>query len=367
MIVAFDGVQPIDLTGPHQVFATANQLEEEAGRPAPYRIAVVATRPGVVRAESGLGLVADEGLPRGDVDTVVVPGGIGARTLARYDARLVSWLAGAPARARRVCAVCTGAFVLAEAGLLDGRRATTHWARARQLAEEYPAVTVDPAPLFVRDGAVWTSAGVTAGIDLALALVEDDLGTMAAQRVARWMVLFLRRSGGQSQFAAEVWIDPPERDVLADVVRAVHAEPAADHRLPVLAARARMSPRHLQRLFRRELATTPAAFVARVRVDAARRLLEQGDGTVEAVARRCGFGSGESMRRAFHTEVGVAPDVYRDRFRITDPVAVAAPALVAPAPMAAPAAGPDGAEDRTLAAVVGAVPVDGGAGAAACG
>jgi transcriptional regulator GlxA family with amidase domain len=314
-LVAFDGVQTLDLAGPLEVFAGANRLEEHAGRPAPYRVSIVGVRTGLVRTESGLGLLAESGLPAHQVDTIVVPGGEGAQH-ARHDERLLDWLRAAIG-ARRVCSVCTGAFVLAQAGLLDGRRATTHWSRARQLAREFPEVRVDAAPLFIRDGQIWTSAGVTAGIDLALALVEADLGTMAAQTIARWLVLFLRRSGGQSQFAAEVWTDPPERDVLARVVRAVHAEPGGDHRLAALAERAQMSERHLQRCFRVELGTSPAAFVTRVRVDAARRLLEQEDATVEATARRVGFGTAETMRRAFQAQLGVPPDTYRDRFTAT--------------------------------------------------
>lgn len=312
VLVAFDGVQTLDLAGPLEVFTGANRLEEHAGRPAPYLISVAGVRPGVVRTESGLGVLAESALPAHQVDTIVVAGGDGAQS-ARRDQLLLAWLRAA-GESRRVCSVCTGAFVLAEAGLLDGRRATTHWSRAAQLAREYPLVQVDPAPLFLRDGRIWTSAGVTAGIDLALALVEADLGTMTAQTIARWLVLFLRRSGGQSQFAAEVWTDPPERDGLARVVRAVHAEPGGDHRLPALAQRAGMSERHLQRCFRVELGTTPAAFVTRVRVDAARRLLEQEGATVEATARRVGFGTAETMRRAFQVQLGVPPDTYRDRF-----------------------------------------------------
>ena len=313
-LLAFDGVQTLDLAGPLEVFTGANRFEEQAGRPPPYLVSVVGARPGLVRSESGLGLLADAGLPRHPVDTIMVPGGEGAQR-ARHDERLLSWLRTAAAQTRRVCSVCTGAFVLAAAGLLDGRQATTHWSRAGQLAREFPQVDVDPAPLFLRDGPVWTSAGVTAGIDLALALVEADLGATAAQTIARWLVLFLRRSGGQSQFAAEVWTDPPRRDSLLQIVRAVHAEPGGDHRLAVLAERAGMSERHLQRCFRNELGTTPAAFVARVRVDAARRLLEQERATVETTARRCGFGTAETMRRAFQAQLGVPPDTYRDRFR----------------------------------------------------
>jgi transcriptional regulator GlxA family with amidase domain len=313
LLVAYDGIQPLDLAGPHEVFAAANRL---AGTPTPpYEIRVVGPTPGPVRGGGGLGLIVDGPLPDEPADTILVVGGPGSREV-RHDPVLIDWLRASARTARRTCSVCTGAFVLAAAGLLDGRRVATHWSRAQELAADYPALTVDPTPLFVRDGSVWTSAGVTAGIDLALSLVEDDLGTDVAQDIARWLVLFLRRSGGQTQFAPEVWEDPPRHDALRDVVRAVRADPAGDHRLPALAARARMSERHLQRAFRTELGTTPAAFVTRVRVDAARRMLEREHTTVDVTARRCGFGTAETMRRAFHQLVGVSPDTYRSRFRL---------------------------------------------------
>jgi transcriptional regulator GlxA family with amidase domain len=314
VLLAFPGVQPLDLVGPHEVFAGANRVELAAGRPRPYDVQVVGAGPGTVRGESGLGIVLDGPLPRQRVDTIIVPGGDGSRRTEDL-ADVVIWLRTAGERARRTCAVCTGAFVLAEAGLLDGLRVTTHWARAGELARRYPGVQVDPTPLFLQQGRIWTSAGVTAGIDLALALVEDDLGAEVAQTIARWMVMFLRRSGGQSQFAAEVWTQP-RRDPMRTVLRSVHADPGADHRLPVMAERAGMSPRHLQRCFRDELGTTPSAYVTRVRLDAARRLLEREDITVQAAARRSGFGSAETMRRVFVHHLGVAPDLYRDRFRV---------------------------------------------------
>jgi transcriptional regulator GlxA family with amidase domain len=315
-LVVFDGLQPLDLVGPHEVFAGANTCEIAAGRPAPYEILVVASRPGAVRSISGLAILADHPLPAAPVDTIMVVGGTGSRA-ARYDETLVTWLRRASPQARRTCSVCTGTFVLAAAGLLDGRRASTHWASARELADDYPAVQVDPEPLFVNDGPIWTSAGVTSGIDLALSLVEADLGTAVAQTVARWLVLFLRRSGGQSQFAGEVWRDPPEREALRDVIRHIHAAPGADLRLPALAERATMSVRHLQRTFTRELGEAPAGYVSRVRVDAARRVLELEPVTVTEAARRCGFGTAEAMRRAFHRHLGISPDAYRDRFRST--------------------------------------------------
>jgi transcriptional regulator GlxA family with amidase domain len=312
--VVFDGLQPLDLTGPHEVFCGANEYEQAHGRPQPYAVRVVARTPGIVRSTSGLAFVAEHGLPVGDLDTVIVVGGDGSQQ-AQHDQVLLTWLRRASARARRTCSVCSGSFVLAAAGLLDGRRVTTHWVRAGQLARDYPRVEVDPDPLFVHDGPIWTSAGVTAGIDLALALVEADLGSAVAQAVARHLVLFLRRTGGQTQFATGVWTDPPEREALREVVRHIHAEPAADLRLPALAERASMSVRHLQRTFTRELGEPPSGYVSRVRVQAAQRLLELHPVTVELAARQCGFGTAEAMRRAFHRHLGISPDAYRERFR----------------------------------------------------
>ena len=313
-VVIYDGLQPLDLTGPFEVLAGANQFERSQGRPAAYAPAVVAAVPGRMTSTSGLVFEAGQPLPAGPLDTILVVGGDGAQ-IVRHDAELLAWLRTESARARRTCSVCSGAFVLAGAGLLDGRRATTHWTRAGQLAREYPAVRVDPEPLFIQDGPIWTSAGVSAGIDLALALVEADLGVAAAQAVARHLVLFLRRTGGQSQFAAEVWNDPPERTALRDLLRHIHSEPGADLRLPALAEHAAMSVRHLQRTFTRELGEPPAGYVARVRIEAARRLLEQQPLTVAVVARRSGFGAAEAMRRAFQRHLGVSPEAYRERFR----------------------------------------------------
>jgi transcriptional regulator GlxA family with amidase domain len=313
-IVVFDGLQPLDLTGPHEVFSAANQEEVQAGRPRPYRIQVVARAPGPKRSTSGLSVIAEHPLPQEPVDTILIVGGEGSQDAGRDEA-LLAWLRAASSAARRTCSVCSGAFVLAAAGLLDGRRATTHWSRAAELAREYPAVQVDPEPLFIQDGRVWTSGGVTAGIDLALALVEADLGTVTAQAIARQLVLFLRRSGGQSQFSSEVWTDPPEREALRELVHHIHARPGSDLSLPTLALRASMSVRHLQRTFTRELGEPPSGYVTRVRVEAARRVLELQPTTVVSAARQCGFGTAEAMRRAFQRHLGISPDAYRDRFR----------------------------------------------------
>ncbi|MFE0477456.1 GlxA family transcriptional regulator [Streptomyces sp. NPDC058947] len=317
VFVVFDGFQPLDLTGPHEVFDGAGG----------YACQVVAPRAGPVPSASGLLVYAAHGVadldPAG-ADTLVVVGGRGVGRACR-DEELVAWVAAAAAGARRVASVCGGAFLLAAAGLLEGRRVTTHWARGEQLAREHPGVRVDCDPVFVRDGPVWTSAGVSAGMDLALALVEDDLGRDVAHAVARRLVLFLRRPGGQSQFSVALWSRQPATDPVRAAVAAIHADPGARHDIAALAARAGLSPRHLQRRFTAELGVPPAAYVERVRVEAARRALTEGDEPVEAIARGCGFATAETLRRAFHRRLGVAPSDYRARFRSTAAPAGAPP------------------------------------------
>lgn len=303
VVPVFDGLQPLDVTGPHEVFASAGG----------YRVTLVAAQAGPVTSESGLRLVADGPLPEsGPIDTLLVPGGIGARTLGR-DEPLVGWLRRAAARSGRIASVCTGAFPLAAAGLLDGLTVTTHWGHARLLADSYPACDVRPDSIYLRRGRIWTSAGVTAGIDLALAMVESDLGVEAAQRVARELVVFLRRSGGQSQFAGPMWAPPARQPSVRAAQDLIHGDPAGDLRIPVLATRVGLSERHFSREFTRALGSSPGDYVERVRVDAARRLLETGL-LVTVVAARTGFGSPETMRRAFHRRIGVAPEQYRRRF-----------------------------------------------------
>jgi transcriptional regulator GlxA family with amidase domain len=317
-IVVFPGCQALDLTGPHEVFAGANQVLRGRHRDDPrYQLLVTALEPGPVRSESGLAVVADHALAavRPPLDTLLVVGGDGVHD-ARRDPELVTQVVRLSAGSRRVASVCTGSFVLAAAGLLDGREACTHWARARRLAREFPRVRVDPESLYRRDGAVWTSAGVTAGVDLALALVEDDCGAEVAQTVARWMVMFLRRPGGQSQFAAALWHPASELDAIRAAQDAVLAHPGADHSVPALAAGAGMSLRNFTRVFTRDLGTTPARYVERVRVEAACRLLETTDLTVDVVARRCGLRTAETLRRSFLRTLGVPPTDYRRRFAL---------------------------------------------------
>jgi transcriptional regulator GlxA family with amidase domain len=248
------------------------------------------------------------------VDTVVLPGGVGTDA-ARRDDELVTWIRDVAENARRVVSVCTGALLVAQAGLLDGCRATTHWAFAAQLADEFPSVTVDPEPIFLRSSPkVWTAAGVTAGVDLALSLVEDDYGTEVAQTAARWLVLYLRRPGGQTQFAAPVWVPRAKREPIRIVQEAVEGEPGGAHSVPDLARRAAMSPRHFTRVFTDEVGEAPGAYVERVRTEAARRQLTETDDTVTVIAGRCGFGTAETMRRNFVRRVGISPDQYRKSF-----------------------------------------------------
>ncbi|HEV7584286.1 MAG TPA: GlxA family transcriptional regulator [Solirubrobacteraceae bacterium] len=317
VIVAYAGVQSLDVCGPLEVFAGAQQLiEADGGSDAGYEIRVASSDGEPISCSSGLLLAPhvalEEVAPR--IDTLIVAGGRGHRTAAR-DARLIDWLSRASAGARRTASVCTGAFVLARAGLLDGRVATTHWAFAEQLAREYPSVTVEPDPIFLRDGPIWTSAGVSAGMDLALALVEQDLGRDAALTIARHLVLFLRRPGNQSQFSATLSTQEPAREPLREVQRLVLEDPSAAHTVEAMAARAAMSPRHFARAFRAETGVTPARFVERVRLEAARARLEDTGEPIAAVAAACGFGTAETMRRSFLRALDIGPSEYRRRFR----------------------------------------------------
>lgn len=316
LILGFPGVQALDLVGPSEVFSGATLCLASRGRTDDgYAVSVVAHRGRPATTGTGLELVTQPlPDPRGAVDTLVLPGGAGI-TEARANSELVGWIQLAAERARRVVSVCTGAFLAAQAGLLDGCRATTHWAFADQLAGEFPSVTVDPEPIFVRSSErLWTAAGVTAGIDLALALVEDDYGTDVAQTVARWLVLYLRRPGGQTQFAAPVWMPRARRAPIREVQEAIEAEPGAAHSISDLARRAAMSPRHFTRVFTEEVGEAPGAYVERIRTEAARRQLEETDDTVTAIAARCGFGSAETLRRNFVRRLGVSPDQYRKTF-----------------------------------------------------
>ncbi|MDN3250725.1 GlxA family transcriptional regulator [Streptomyces mutabilis] len=310
LVVLFDDVQSLDVTGPVEVFAGA-----EKHTPGTYRIRTASLDGAPVRTSSGLTVVPDQALTSAseDPDTLIVPGGQGTR---RPDRHLVEWLRGHGPRARRLVSVCTGAILLARAGLLDGRRATTHWAYSDRLARDHPAVDVDPDPIYIRDGHVATSAGVTSGIDLALALIEEDLGRDAALTVARHLVVFLRRPGNQAQFSAQLAAQTARREPLREVQQWITEHPGADLSVESLAARAGFSPRHFARSFQAETGTTPGRYVDRVRLEHARRLLEDtGDG-IEEVSRVSGYGTPEAMRRAFVRSLGASPAEYRRRFRL---------------------------------------------------
>lgn len=319
VMLAYPDAQMLDVTGPLEIFAAATRRIEAGGqsheRPA-YSVEIVAPEAGPVRMSSGIEIVAARSIRslRGPIDTLMLAGGQGSRRAAD-NADLIAWLRRVAPRPRRLASVCTGALLLAEAGLLDGRRATTHWAYCDAMAARYPAIDFDPDPIFVRDGRIFTSAGVTSGIDLALALVEEDHGRAIALDVARWMVVFLKRPGGQSQFSAQLVTGLPERDPLRAVQTFVVEHPELDHSVEALARRAAMSPRHFARVFTAEVGVTPARFVERARVEAARRALEDSDCGVVGIAEVCGFGSAETMRRAFMRNLRVAPADYRGRFR----------------------------------------------------
>lgn len=315
LIVGFPGVQALDLVGPFEVFTGASQYVEARHAGTGYHVRIVSAGGAPVSTGTGLTMLAEPlPDPADPVDTVVLPGGAGTDD-ARRNPELIDWVAAVAASARRVTSVCTGAVLAAQAGLLDDCVATTHWAYAAQLAAEFPAVTVDPNPIFVRSSAkTWTAAGVTAGIDLALSLVEDDHGTDAAQTVARYLVLPLRRPGGQTQFAAPVWMPRARRTPIRDVQEAIEAEPAGAQSVSELARRAAMSPRHFTRVFTEEVGEAPGAYVERVRTESARRQLCETDDPVTVIAVRCGFGSAETLRRNFVRRVGVSPDHYRRTF-----------------------------------------------------
>ncbi len=319
-VAAYPGMQALDAVGPFEVFAAANTvLDASGGLGDRYRPVLASVGgPLEVATESGLTVTATATLDELDaIDTLVVPGGDGVRAVAD-DVSAIAAVRRAGALARRRVTVCSGAFIGAEAGWFEpGWRVTTHWARADALARRHPELVVDPDPVFVRNGDTWTSAGVTAGIDLALALVEDDHGGEIAQTIARWFVVFLRRPGGQSQFAAPVWSRPAERPPVRAAVDLIHADPAGRLDLSRLAAHAGVSDRHLLRLFADELGTTPARYVEQVRVEAARRLLERDDSGLASVARQSGLGSDETLRRVFRRRLGVTPEQYRHRFRVS--------------------------------------------------
>lgn len=310
--LAFPGVQGLDLVGPVEVFHAASRI---AGGGA-YEIEVVGC--GRVCTSSVFELRTEPlAAAAGAIDTLIIPGGTGVGA-AEQDAELIAWIRDAALRSRRVASVCTGAFLAAKAGLLEGRSATTHWASCGRLASRYPGVTVEPDRIFVRDGNVWSSAGVTAGMDLALALVEEDLGRRVALETARWLVLFSKRPGGQAQFSSALELQRAEILPLRDVQDWIAHNLGAELTVERLAERAGMSVRGFARAFKREVGLTPASYVEAVRVEHARGALESTSVKVEAIAHSSGFGTPETMRRAFARRLGVSPGEYRQRFAALD-------------------------------------------------
>jgi transcriptional regulator GlxA family with amidase domain len=324
LLVLFDGVQSLDVTGPLEALAGART---ETGEPG-YAVRTASLDGGTVRTSSGLRLTPDGALRElpgpHRLDLLLLPGGHGAQ---HADPELIAWVREHAGQAGRLASVCTGAFVLAEAGLLAGKRVTTHWAYCDRLAAKYPDLTVDPDPIFIRDGDVITSAGVTSGIDLALALIEEDLGRAAALTVARHLVVFLRRPGSQSQFSAQLQAQTAASKPIRHVQQWITEHPAENLSVEALALRASLSPRQFARAFAAEVGLTPGRYVDNVRIEAARRCLEDSADGIEEAARACGYGTPEAMRRAFIKTLGVSPAEYRRRFSAKERHADRHPAL----------------------------------------
>ena len=315
-LFAYPDVQALDLSGPLEMFARATRLLRDEGRTHPgYSLAVVGTATGPITASSGFRFLPDTTFRalRSEVDTLLVVGGRGVGALMG-DREVLAWLRRMAGRVRRLGSVCTGAFLLAEAGLLDGRAVSTHWSRAEELAQRYPRVRVEQDRIWVRDGNLYTSAGVSAGMDLALALIEEDLGADVALAVARAMVMYLRRPGDQSQYSAPLRMQAAETPSVRALMAWATEHPASDLSVPALARRVGKSPRHLTRVFRKELGVAPAEAVEQLRLEAARRALQQSAAGLEEVAARCGFGSAEVLRRVFLRALHVTPSAYRARF-----------------------------------------------------
>ncbi len=315
-LTAYDGVSLLDLSGPLEALRVASTYDDRPADRLIYECSVVSVRGGPVMTSDGVALLTDPvaALDRSRVDTLVVPGALDVEDTLR-DRDLVAWVRERAPHARRVTSVCAGAFVLGEAGLLDGRRAVTHWRHCARLAERYTSARVEPDAVYVRDGAIWTSAGVTTGIDLALALIEDDCGRDVAMHVARVLVVYLRRSGGQSQFSALLQAQAEGADDRFGILERWIAEnPQSDLRVERLAERVGMSTRNFARRYAETRGRTPSRAVEVFRVDAARRLLETSDAQMGEIAKRCGFRDEERMRLAFARQIGVSPRAYRQRF-----------------------------------------------------
>jgi transcriptional regulator GlxA family with amidase domain len=316
VIAIYPGVSLLDLGGPLEAFRVASEFGGTRGRRINYRCTVVSSRGGQVPTADGVSLITKSihSLDRTEIDTLIVPGAFLVESVTR-DAKLIKWVAKRAPKCRRVCSVCVGSFMLAAAGILDGRRAATHWMHAPLLAQRHPNVKVEPDAIFVRDGRVWSSAGVTTGIDLALALIEEDCGRETAICVARVLVVYLKRAGGQSQYSALLAAQAEsESETFADLERWVAENLRADLTIESLAERVHMSPRNFARVYSQKRGQTPAKAVEAIRLDAARRRLEETDDRIEAIAEDCGYSGEEQMRAAFVRVLNIPPREYRKRF-----------------------------------------------------
>jgi transcriptional regulator GlxA family with amidase domain len=317
-VMAYDGVSLLDLSGPLEALRIASTHPNHVGASQVYACSVHSVHGGPVMTADGVPIVTERvsALDAEAIDTLIVPGACNVDDVRR-DRELIDWIANRAPDCRRICSVCIGTFLLAEARLLNSKRVTTHWQHCKLLASTYPEITVEPDAIYVRDGAIWSSAGVTTGIDLALALVEQDCGRAVAMHVARVLVVYLRRMGGQSQYSAILAAQTESaNDAFAQLELWIAENLTADLRVERLAERAGMSPRNFARRYRETRKRSPARAVESIRVDAARRALEETDDRIEDIARRCGFASEEHLRGAFARHVGIPPRVYRDRFAV---------------------------------------------------
>ncbi len=310
-LLACDDVQALDLAGPLDAFGAANEV---AGGTTPYALCIVGLSTAVVRTENGLRIIPECALEDAPpLDTLLVPGGAGSRVIDG-DARLLRWVRERASTTRRMVSVCTGAYVLAAAGLLDGRHATTHWRFAQDLQRRHRAVKVEPDRLYVRDGPIATSGGLSAGMDLALALIEEDLGAATALAVARHLVMYVKRPGNQAQFSAPLAAQSQGTGRMGALVDWLLAHLGDDTGIERMAGQVSMSPRHFRRVFAETFDTTPARFVERLRLEQACLRLTEGRTSVERIARGVGFNSADAFRRAFRARYGVTPVEYRERF-----------------------------------------------------
>ncbi len=316
-IILYPGIQILDVAGPVEIFKSVDQYyaRKDPGGPEAYDITFLAEEAGEVMSTCGMPVIADASYKtyRGPIDTLLVSGGDGVFPIAK-DRDLIDAIVRMASRSKRVMSICSGAMLLAESGLLNGRRATSHWAICKMMSRNFPDIEIDSDAIWVKDDNVYTSAGVTAGMDLSLAIVTEDHGRDVALSIARMKVMYMVRAGGQSQFSAALLAQTAATGRTSKLAAEIAADPSKDWRLPVMAAQAHMSERTFSRVFAKEMGMTPAKYVETARLDAARRMLEDGGKTIETVAYEAGFGDAERLRRAFHRRLGLGPAAYRNRF-----------------------------------------------------